>query len=161
MKKLFKILIIFVLTFSLCLLTGCGKKTDTDNQSANTVASKLVYQFKKEIKNTKNLKLIATKLSENESIKIAVDVAELDETSYIVGFNNEIKGFEKGYTIRPMISTIPFVVYLFEVDNAESFANNLMENANLRWNICTEADEMISAVVDNYVFFVMSPENFD
>ena len=38
---------------------------------------------------------------------------------------------------------------------------NLKENADLRWNICTEADEMEAAVFDHYVFFVMSPKNFD
>ena len=31
----------------------------------------------------------------------------------------------------------------------------LKENANLKWNVCTEADEMVSAVQGNYVFFIM------
>ena len=60
-----------------------------------------------------------------------------------------------------MIGTIPFVAYIFEVDNPKEFASTLKEQANLRWNICTEADEMQTSIVDNYVFFVMSPSNFE
>ena len=33
----------------------------------------------------------------------------------------------------------------------------LEEKANPAWNICTQADEMVVEVYDNYVFFVMCP----
>lgn len=160
MKKICKILMTVVLVFSLCFMTACGKKDGTET-STNTVASKLTQEFKKEMKEENDPKSVAEKLSENYLSEISVQVEELDENSYIAGFDTEIKGYKSGYAIRPMIGTIPFIAYIFEVDDAENFVNTLTDNANLRWNICTEADEMQSAVVDNYVFFVMSPKNFD
>ena len=58
----------------------------------------------------------------------------------------------------PIIGSIPFVGYIFRVDDETSvsdFINELKENANLRWNICTEADQMLISVVDNTVLFAM------
>ena len=60
-----------------------------------------------------------------------------------------------------MIGTIPFIAYIFEVENPKKFAETLEEDAQLNWNICTEADEMKTTIVDNYVFFVMSPTSFE
>jgi hypothetical protein len=60
----------------------------------------------------------------------------------------------------PMIGTIPFVGYVFELDSADSvpsFIETLEANANPAWNICTEADETVIDSVDNLVFFVMCP----
>ena len=37
---------------------------------------------------------------------------------------------------------------------------DLKANANLRWNICTTADEMVAGSVGNKVFFVMCPTEF-
>lgn len=161
MKNISKILLVFILVFILSFITGCNQKNTKEHETSNTVASKLANQFKNEIKKEKDIKKVAKKLSENEAIKIAIDVVELDKDSYITGFTNEITGFKKAVTISPIIGSIPFVAYIFEVDDAKTFEKTLKENADLRWNICTEADNMETAVVDNYVFFVMSPENFD
>lgn len=160
MKKGCKILMAVVLVISLCFMTGCGKDQESDN-STDTVASKLAQEFKNEMKKEKDPKAVAEKLSKDYLSEISVQVEELDENSYIAGFNTEIKGYKNGYAIRPMIGTIPFIAYIFEVNDTDNFVKTLTDNADLRWNICTEADEMQSAVVDNYVFFVMSPENFD
>lgn len=160
MKKISKILLVFILVFSLSFITGCNQNNTKETES-NTVASKLAGQFKNEIKQEKDIQKVAKSLSENEAIKIAIDVVELDKDSYITGFTNEITGFKKAVTIRPIIGSIPFVAYIFEVDNAKTFEKTLKENADLRWNICTEADNMETVVAGNYVFFVMSPENFD
>jgi len=37
----------------------------------------------------------------------------------------------------------------------------LKDNANPRWNICTEAEETVVGSVDNKVFFVMCPKSFE
>ena len=42
-----------------------------------------------------------------------------------------------------------------------AFAETLEDNANLRWNICTEAEELIVESEDNTVFFLMSPKKFE
>ena len=42
-----------------------------------------------------------------------------------------------------------------------SFIANLEKNANKRWNICVEADEMVTGSVGNKVFFVMCPTSLE
>ena len=62
------------------------------------------------------------------------------------------------------MGTIPFVGYIFELaDGAdvEAFKTGLKDNANLRWNICTEAEELTVDHVGNKVFFLMSPKAFE
>ena len=57
-----------------------------------------------------------------------------------------------------MIGAIPFVGYIFVLpDDADvdAFKTTLSDNADLRWNICVEADEMVVDNVGNTVFFVM------
>ncbi len=87
------------------------------------------------------------------------------EEGLLTGFGNtEIKGFKSGTVFAPMIGSIPFVGYIFELENASDasgFISTLRANANLRWNVCTEADEMITGSNGNKVFFVMCPTDFD
>lgn len=87
------------------------------------------------------------------------------EEGYLTGFDNEeIKGFKKGVMFAPMMGTIPFVGYVFELasaDDAAAFTAKLKSASNLRWNICTSADEKVVTSVGNKVFFVMSPLSFE
>ena len=86
------------------------------------------------------------------------------EPGLLQGFDNaEIKGFKEGAVFMPMIGTIPFIGYVFTLEDgtdASSFISKLKSNANLRWNICTTADEMVAGSVGNKVFFVMCPTEF-
>lgn len=83
------------------------------------------------------------------------------EPGLLTGFGNrEITGFEEGVMFAPMISTIPFVGYVFllaEDADGDAFVQTLKDNADPRWNICTEADETVAEHVGNFVFFVMCP----
>lgn len=80
------------------------------------------------------------------------------EPGYLAGFSTEIDGFEQGVMFGPAIGSIPFVGYIFVVDgDTHEFGNKLLENADPRWNICVEADEVIAAGLENLVFFVMCP----
>lgn len=154
MKKFLVIIITFLL-----IITGC-KNNKEDNLENDTVAIKLVNAFKTEIKNEKNLKKLANVISKNDIIRINVDVTEVKE-GYLDGFDNEIKGFKKAYAIKPMIASQPFIAYIFETKNVEELKSTLKENANKRWNICTEADDLEITSVKNYVFLIMSPSSFD
>ena len=156
-KVLTLILIIFSITI---IITGCGKKEEPKNND-NTLAVNLVQEFKKEITETKNIKKVAKKLAKSNFDMPDLEVSNVSNADYLTGFNEKIQGYKKAYMIAPTISTIPFIAYIFESDKPNELANTLKEQANLRWNICTEADEMKISVVDNYVFFVMSPNNFD
>lgn len=83
------------------------------------------------------------------------------EPGLLTGFGNtEITGFEQGVMFAPMIGSIPFVGYVFRVAadaDAQALAGLLEENADPRWNICTEADQTVVAVSGSLVFFVMCP----
>ena len=87
------------------------------------------------------------------------------EEGLLSGFGNtEIKGFKSGAMFAPMIGSIPFVGYVFELSdgtNASSFISTLKSNADLRWNICVAADEMVTGSVGNKVFFVMCPTSLE
>ena len=160
MKK-FKILVLLILCSLTLIITGCTNKENNNEGENKTAASQLVTEFKKEVAKSKDIKEVADKISESNIIVPTTIVTEITEDDYLAGFNEEIKEFKKAVSIAPMIGTIPFVAYIFEVDNPEEFASTLKEQANLRWNICTEADEMQTSIIDNYVFFVMSPSNFE
>ncbi len=106
---------------------------------------------------------VAESLASNPAIKVPVGAMAIEE-GYLTGFDNtEIKGFKEGAVFMPMIGTIPFVGYVFTLENAAdapAFIANLKANANLRWNICTSADEMVAGSAGNKVFFVMCPTEF-
>lgn len=162
MKK-FKLIIMtsLVLLLPVCLLSGCTKEEQKEETQEKTIATVLGDQFESEIKKEKDIEKVAKKLSENKALEISVDVSQIKEGDYISGFQSEIKDFKNAYVIRPVIGTIPFVAYIFETENADEFAEELKANADLRWNICTEADEMNAVVYENYVFFIMSLKNFE
>jgi hypothetical protein len=107
---------------------------------------------------------IADGLLANDYILFSGATMEV-EPGYLTGFNNaEITGFEEGTMFAPMIGSIPFVGYVFTLADdadAESFQTLLLENADPNWNICTMADETISEVNGNKVFFVMCPLTLD
>lgn len=87
------------------------------------------------------------------------------EQGLLNGFGNgEINGFEEGAMFAPMIGSIPFVGYVFTLadeSTAEDFMATLLENADPRWNICTEADETVVEALGNKVFFLMCPTTFE
>ena len=107
----------------------------------------------------------------NEMIVNPVIPAELSlmtmemEAGFMNGFDNfEITGFEQAAIFAPMMGTIPFVGYIFTLPadaDVDGFMNSLKENANLRWNVCTAADEMTVTNVGNTVFFLMAPLSFE
>lgn len=166
MKK-FKLFMAIAVVFAATFMTGCEKPKDDvkenteQKQEENTVAQTLGRQFESEIENEKDIEKVAKKIAENEILEISVDASQVKSGDYLSGFQKEIKDFKNAYVIRPMIGTIPFLAYIFEVENANEFAEELKSNADLRWNICTEADEMYAVVSGDYVFFVMSPKNFE
>lgn len=87
------------------------------------------------------------------------------EPGLLTGFGNaEITGFSNGVMFAPMIGSIPFVGYVFTLEDgvdAAAFMQTLTDNADPRWNVCVEADETVVENADNMVFFVMCPSQFE
>lgn len=132
-------------------------------EASGTVGQTLLSEFKK-IASSGNALSVAEKLVANPVIAFAGGAIEV-EPGYLTGFDNaEITGFKEGAMFAPMIGTIPFVGYVFTLEsgtNASDFIATLKASANLRWNICTSADEMIAGSSGDKVFFIMSPKSFE
>ena len=176
MKKLFSILIAATLLLSLCAFGSSAPAAteppvqETPTPSASPSASPtgesmgqaLLKDFTDRVNAEPELgaEELAQALLENPVIEFAGDALPV-EPGLLTGFGNaEITGFAQGAMFAPMISTIPFVGYVFVLDegaDAEAFVQTLKDNADPRWNICTEADETIAEHVGNTVFFVMCP----
>ena len=86
------------------------------------------------------------------------------EEGYLSGFDNEITGFKSGAVFMPMIGSIPFIGYIFELEegaDVDAFVQTLKDNANMRWLVCVEAEEMVCRANGNYVYFCMSKRSFE
>lgn len=171
MKKLIALMLTLVMVLS---LAACGSSkennADTDNKNneanqevvANTIGTKLYVDFKDN--SDKTCQEIADGLLANEVIQF-MGASMPVEPGLLNGFDNaEITGFKEGVMFGPAIGTIPFIGYVFELEDGtdvEAFKTTLKDNANLRWNICTEAEEMVVESEGNKVFFVMCPTSFE
>ena len=86
------------------------------------------------------------------------------EPGFLSGFDNyEVTGFESGVMFCPMIGSIPFVGYVFDLakgTDVATFVEGLEENSNPRWNICVTADQTVIGSIGNTVFFLMCPETY-
>lgn len=87
------------------------------------------------------------------------------EEGLLTGFGNEeIKGFDEAVMFGPMIGTIPFIGYVFEMEedaDIEAFENLLKEESNLAWNVCTQAEETVIENAEDMVLFVMCPRTME
>lgn len=169
MKKLLKGMLCGILAVS--MLSGCSNNKEVDNneptptpetETAGTVAEALLATFNETITNNPEATALdlANAIIANPVILFAADAVGVEE-GFLTGFGNaEITGFETAIMFGPIISTIPFVGYIFtlaEDADVDAFVTLLKDNANLRWNICTEADELTVEKSGNTVFFLMSP----
>ncbi|MBQ8001927.1 MAG: hypothetical protein IJ297_00595 [Clostridia bacterium] len=159
MKRIIAIVMVLATVFA---FAACGNKTE-EVQGDLTVGNTLLKDFEERAENESAIE-IAQALVENEVINFMGGAMEVEE-GYLTGFGDvEITGFEEGAMFSPMIGTIPFVGYVFtlaEDADKEAFVDTLKANADLRWNICTEAEEMVTGIKENKVFFVMSPMEFE
>lgn len=128
-------------------------------EEPKTLGNKLLAAFHANA-TSKSGEALGTAILSIPEIQFMQAVGPIEE-GYLAGFGNtEIKGFKSGVVFGPMISTIPFIGYVFELENTAdipAFISLLKTNADLRWNICTAADEMVTGSNGNKVFFVMCP----
>ena len=170
MKKLLVGLLAATMAFG---VVGCGAQQDntaqekpaqvegtTEAEINDDMGKAMISQFKELMAKDANMSTeeMANAFCENPVFEMGLDAYAV-EPGLLNGFGNEeIKGFKEGANFSPIVGAIPFVGYVFRVDdqaNVSDFIKELKENANLRWNICTEADQMLISAVDNTVLFVM------
>lgn len=140
--------------------------TSEAGENAGTLGETLRLDFENRVAENADASAIdlAEGIVSNEVILFAGATMEVEE-GLLTGFGNaEITGFEEGVMFGPVISTIPFVGYVFETadeESAEALVAVLTENANPRWNVCTEAEETVIGTAGDKVFFVMCPKSLD
>lgn len=91
------------------------------------------------------------------------------EPGLLAGFGDEnseveITGFEEGVQFGPMMGSIPFIGYIFTLSedaDQTAFMDTLKNGANLRWQICVEAEQLIVEANGNKVFFLMCPNSLE
>lgn len=168
MKKIIALIIagLMVLSFAACGEKSTEETTaeETTQAAELTVAGTFAAAFKEEAaKEGATTNAVATALSQNPIVPFAPTVTDMEEGA-LAGFDKEITGFEACTAFAPMIGTIPFVSYVFQLAegaDAEAFAATLKESANLRWNVCTEAEEVLVETEGNMVFFIMAERSFE
>lgn len=179
MKKIIALLLVAVMLLSLvaCASKPAGADADKDADNdvppteanspadGDTIGQTLLADFKENINANPDITAqeLADAIIANEIIEFA-PVTEPVETGYLNGFDNEINGFSEGVVFCPMIGSIAFVGYIFQLDDGadvDAFMQTLKDNANLRWNVCVEADEMIVEHEGNTVFFLMCQNNIE
>ena len=157
MKKILSLVLCAAMVLT---LVACGSKKGGDLTPANTLKA----EFVELAKSGDSALQIAEKLVTNKIIPFAGGAMEI-EPGLLSGFDNyEVKGFKSGAVFMPMIGSIAFVGYVFELEagaDADAFVNELTANANPRWNICVAAEETVTGIEGNMVFFCMSPLSFE
>lgn len=161
-----KVLSVFLVLMIVLGMTACSKKAEEEPEAeATTPATMTVAAFKAAAKDNESASAedLANTVVVAEFIPFMGAVMPVEE-GYLNGFTEEITGFKEGCFFGPMIGSIPFAGYVFELEegaDVNAFMDLLKEKADLRWNICTQADEMACGNVGNKVCFVMAPANFD
>lgn len=155
----------FILALTLMLtLASCDKGNSPDTQ-ALTPAASLLKEFKEKAGSAdlSTAEKMAESMASSEILPFSAVSAPVTE-GYLSGFKGEITGFSQGASFAPLIGSIPFVGYIFTLESkadAADFVKTLKKNADLRWNVCTQADELVCEAVGKTVFFVMSPAEFE
>lgn len=156
-----------LIAFCLALLTALTLAACGQGEAAPaTVGTTLAKIFEDQAKADPNLDLttLGNTLMNDSGLPIDGEAAPV-EPGLLMGFGNkEITGFSEGVMFAPVIGTIPFVGYLFRLDegtDGDAFVQMLQDEANPRWNICTEADETVVRREGDLVFFVMCPQSMD
>ncbi len=145
--------------------TDAPESTDAPSATADTLGNTLYKDFLDKVKANPDMSVeeLANQIIANPVIQFGPAVMPV-EAGYLPGFTTEIGGFKSGAMFAPMIGSIPFVGYVFELeseDDVEAFLTTLKDTSDPRWNVCVEADETVMGNYGAKVFFVMCPTSIE
>lgn len=146
-------------------VTDAPEDTTAPSATADTLGNTLYKDFLDKVKANPDMSVeeLANQIIANPVIQFGPAVMPV-EAGYLPGFTTEISGFKSGAMFAPMIGSIPFVGYVFELeseDDVEAFLTTLKDTADPRWNVCVEADETVMGNYGTKVFFVMCPTSIE
>ena len=138
----------------------------TPDVKENSTAAKLWAEFEQAVTQNNDAapKDIASILVERMADTFFGEATQLEkDAEFFTGFDNyKITGYKDGAVYMPMMGSIAFVGYVFELEDTidpSAFLKSLTDNCNPRWNICVEADQTVAGAIGNRVFFLMCPKN--
>lgn len=142
--------------------TDASTETDAGTDSEELLSDSVVNAFFEKAKDGMTAEEIANEMvKDGETEGYVVDV--MGDDSYFMGFGNaEITGYTEAARFSPMIGTIPFMAYIFILDegaDSAAFMQMLLDNCNPRWNICTEADTVKAEQSGNAILFLMCQDH--
>ena len=142
--------------------TDASTETDAGTDSEELLSDSVVNAFFEKAKDGMTAEEIANEMvKDGETEGYVVDV--MGDDSYFMGFENaEITGYTEAARFSPMIGTIPFMAYIFILDegaDSAAFMQMLLDNCNPRWNICTEADTVKAEQSGNAILFLMCQDH--
>ena len=144
---------------------------DANAPEAGTFGAELYAKFRENYaaNSTATAEELANLMIQNENIPYMMGVMPIEAgVSYLNGFKDQdvddpatlISGYKSGAMFAPMIGVIPFVGYIFTMEDGadvDAFIESLKGRVDMRWNICTEADQLVVDVQGNQVLFTMCP----
>lgn len=174
MKRIFAVVLTVIMMLS---AVGCNNAQSASGSSAmvepnveaNTMGANIWDLFQAKMKENPDMtpEALANALIEDSDVIPYTPMAGVMavEPGVLPGFENyEVTGFEQGTVFMPMISVIPFIGYVFTLEegtDVSAFISELKDNCNLRWNISTQAEQVVAGAYGNTVLFVMCPESPD
>lgn len=146
-------------------VTDAPEDTTAPSATADTLGNTLYKDFLSKVEANPDISTeeLANQIISNPVIQFGPAVMPV-EAGYLPGFTTEIGGFKSGAMFAPMIGSIPFVGYVFELESeadVDAFLTTLKDNSDPRWNVCVEADETVMGNYGTKVFFVMCPTSIE
>jgi hypothetical protein len=139
--------------------SGDSKETTQTTENPTTVQTSDASEETEPVTGGASLMDIADAIVSIEEIRFSPMVAPIEVgTEWMPGFTSAVTGYKECVQFAPMIGVIPFVGYVFRVENGtdiEAFKAQLAEKSDLRWNICTEANTKICENIGNIILFAM------
>lgn len=134
-----------------------GTENNDQNQGETTVGQTCINVYKEQIAAGASIEDALNAVAEKIELMGMVE----KDFEWVQGFDTTITGYTHIYGLMPMFGGFPFIMYSFETDDVDALKAMLDEHADLRWNICTAAEEKFIEVVDGKVVFVMARKTFD
>lgn len=174
MKKGMAIVLVLILSMSLsaCGCTPTPEPTTPSHTGVikpqveeNTLGAAQWAEFEQAITANQNASAeeLAAALAESTAELFFGTAAPIEkDAEFFAGFDEyRITGYKAAAVYMPMIGSIPFIGYVFELEdgvNPADFLKNLTENCNPKWNICVEAEQTVAGAIGDRVFFLMCPK---
>lgn len=168
MKKLIAIMLAALMLLSFVACGAAGNGDIVPEVEEGTVGHTLWNAFLTEIEANPEIsgEELANKIITNPIIQFFGGAMPIEAgAEFFMGFDNyQITGYETATMFGPMMGSIPFIGYIFELAegaDVNAFVEALNTNCNTRWQICVTADQIVVGTKGNTVFFLMCPASFD